>query len=138
MVRGLEEDTVITPAPTSRELRDRHQRDMRNTEMGQMIEPLNCRLKGSCRCKGADMKLVEYGSRKRLCLPVPIGPRKCAVIDGDRRTANPARLAGRARIRQWFAAVESKSIFGIRGGSSFRKPPAAFAGRHGLPLTVNV
>ena len=82
MMWRVEIDAVIAPAAASGKFSHRHQLDMSDAELDQMVELIDGADEGSFRCEGADMKLVDHGGRKRRRLPPSIRPAKSVVIDG--------------------------------------------------------
>src|SRR5687767_13542352 len=79
VMRRVQIGAVVTPAPAAGEFVHRHQFDMGNPELEQMIQFPDGGFEGSFRGKSADMKLVDNSGGKRRSLPVPIAPGKFIV-----------------------------------------------------------
>ena len=94
VVRRVQVDAVIAPAPASRKLGDGHELDMGDAELDQMIEALNRGLERPRRGEGADVQLVEHGGGQRPCLPAGVGPGKRRVIEHPRGAMHAMRLPG--------------------------------------------
>src|SRR6185295_5402749 len=97
VVRRVKIDTIVSPTAASGKFCHRHQLDMTDAEVNQIIEFIDGRDEGSFRCEGSDMKLVDRGGRKRRRLPSSIRPRKGSVIDEG------------AKVRQYRSAARENA-----------------------------
>jgi hypothetical protein len=133
VVGGPEIDAIVAPPARPRELRDRHELDVRDAETPEMAEPLDDSIEGAGGREGADVELVDHSGRQRRRLPARVRPVKGRVVDAPRRAVDALRLPRRSRVRQRRAPVEYEGVVGAR--SCVRhlcRPPPAPAGRHGM------
>jgi hypothetical protein len=75
VVRRVEVDAVVAPAALARELRDRHQLDVGDAQVDQVVEPSIAASKVPSRREGADVELVDHGRRQRRRPPAAVAPR---------------------------------------------------------------
>ena len=116
MMRGEEVDAVVAPSAIAREFGNRHQLDVRDAELGQMVEAIDRRIEGSRRREGANMQLIHDRGIERRGIPAGVGPGEVGMIDDARAAVHAVRLRLRARIGQRrFSAVEDEGII--------RRPP---------------
>src|ERR1700676_3013500 len=72
---------VISPVPSSGELRNGHQLDGRNSEIGESVEMRNHRGKSAVSRERANVKFVENALFERGSLPAIVGPWEAARVN---------------------------------------------------------
>ena len=131
MMRREQIHRVISPAPSARKFSDRHQFDMGDSQVSQIIQALDRAFESADFRKRADVQLIDNGGRKRRSLPVAIGPPECGMIDPSRRSMNAIRLPRRAWIGQWAIAIECEGIIRPRARQAIvSAPPQVIGGLH--------
>ena len=121
--------------------RHRHQLQMRNPQLHQIIQPLHRRIKCPLRRKRAHMHLVNHRTRKRRRVPSVIAPRKRALVINPRQPMHSMRLPLRPRIRpRPRIPIQHKSVIRPRPSLRYRNPPPPALTRplHRILLLINL
>ena len=85
-IRRIEEHTVISPVPPTREVADRHDFDRGDAKLNQMVELGEGSPEGPFRRKGADMHFIEDSLFPGTAPPFEIRP---GIGDGVDHLAGP-------------------------------------------------
>jgi hypothetical protein len=138
-MRGVEVNAVIAPSSPPRELVHRHQLNVGNAEIDQVIETFDGRLEGSPWSEGPDMQFVHNRCGEGSRLPALVLPGKCLVIDHPGGTVDSIRLPGGTRVWQGLAVVEDESIITAwPGDGDIGRPPAALTNCEREALATNL
>src|SRR5687768_16753811 len=92
VMRRIREDAVISPTVVPEEFRHRHQLDMCDAKLHQIIETLDDPIERAFRRKCSDMQFVDDCGGQWFRLPMLVGPRKNSMVDVTGRTMNTLRL----------------------------------------------
>src|SRR5690242_1843310 len=137
MMRSEQTHAVVTPAVVAGEFVGRHQFDVRNAKLNQMIQLFNCRIKCARRGECSDVEFVNDGLRQRRCLEAGVGPFELAVNHKTGKPVNSIGLPRRARVGKRSIAVEKKPVMFVGGGRlDFSPPPTVIATLHRQVLFV--
>ena len=108
-----------------RELDHRHQLDVRDAKVHQVVEPCDGRLESAGRGERADVQLVRHGGVLRWRLPARVGPCEGRVVHAARGAVNARRLPGGSRVGKRLTAVEAQCVGGVRAhAGQVDGPPA--------------
>ena len=130
MMGRVEIHAVVAPAAEARELRHRHQLEMRDPEIDQMVQAVDGCVERPLSRECADVQLVDHRVGQRWSLPSLIAPAKRAMIHEPRRSVHAERLRGRSRIRQRRATVKHEPVLDLRARLGERRPPPSAVVSH--------
>ena len=122
---------VVAPAARAHEIRDRHDLDRGDSQVGQVIELVDGREERARAREGAEVQLVHDGLAPRTAAPAVVAPLEGARIDERARCLRVARIAARGRIGNRIAAVDAECVW--RAGAHARDRrfvPTAVERRH--------
>ena len=115
VVRRVQVDAVVAPAAHAGELLHRHQLDVRDAELDEMVEPLDRAGERALGAERADVQLVEHAARQRRRPPAA---RRSTQTPRGRpareQPCTPCRLPGRARVGARRPAVERERVVDVR------------------------
>jgi hypothetical protein len=122
-------DAVITPVAGARRLRQRHQLDRGNAEIGEIAELFARRGVGPRLREAADMEFVGHDLFPGSTAPIRIGPVEGLRIDDLARAMDIGRLKSRGRVGHRRSAIDDieVSISGERGRRRQAEPAGVSA-----------
>ena len=141
VMRGVQADAVVTPAPAAGELGHRHQLDGVDAQLGQVAQVPDRPVEGARGREGADMALVQDGPGQRQPAPAAVVPAERGVVDDPGRAVHPVRLRAGARVGPGRAAIQAVRVVAARPRiRRLPRPPAAIGRghRHRLPVEHQV
>src|SRR6516164_3774084 len=92
-------DTIVTPVPAAREIRNWHDFNRCNAECNQIVELADRRTEGTLRSKGTNMHLIDDGLLPSAAAPVGVAPHIGRWIDHLAWSVHVLRLKARGRVR---------------------------------------
>ena len=104
------EHAVVTPAPASRKITERHELDGGDSESGQVIEARRRGVERPLGREGSDVELVENQLLPRAPPPSAVGPLEGLRIDHLARPVDVVRLKARGRVGHETLAVDAVAI----------------------------
>src|SRR6478752_8932472 len=111
MRRREQVDAVVAPSEASGELADRHDLDRRDTDVGEVAQPVDRRGEGSFAREGADVQFVKNLVRQMNALPAIVVPNEGRRVDHYRSAVWSLRLKTRCRIGKGIPLVETEAVF---------------------------
>ncbi len=136
-MRCEEADAVVAPAAAAGKLGNRHELDVGNTEVCEVVQSVDGGEEGAFLREGADVQFVDDRPGEWLGLEACRPPTVGGVVDDLRKRVDAGSLLHRARVGHRFAAVEGVGV--LVSGLSFDldQPPAIIASRHGMTAAVD-
>ena len=136
--RRKREDSVVSPIPRPRNVRERHQLDRRHAERREVIE---LRLRGRVRSFGRkrpSVQFVEDVLVPRAPIPRVVRPRERARVDDDACLMDALRLKARSRIgNEQLADREAVARPGPRIGAHGLEPAVGAALEGDAPFAAS-
>src|SRR5690348_13701455 len=126
-------DAIVTPAALTGKLIYRHELDVRDAEIAEIVKAFDDACEGSGGSECTYVQFVNDGARKRARLPGCVGPLERVTIDQARWTMHAAGLIGRARIGERITLIEDEGVIGARTGVFHSSlPPTTVGELHGM------
>ncbi len=126
MVRRVVQHAVIAPAARAGKIRDGHQLDRRDAEIGQLLELPRQGREGAFGRRRADMRLVDHRLFPRPPLPVAVLPGIAPRIENLARPVDVVGLEARGRIGDQKLVIHPEAI-GLAGLGAFEEKAVPFA-----------
>src|SRR5271157_894519 len=125
-----EVDAVVAPAMVAGELGNRHQLDVGDAEVDEVVQPIDGGLERALGSEGSNVQLVDDAGGKRRSMPSSVSPGEWVVIVEARRAVDSIGLPRAARIGvRSRVIVEKEGIVSSVGGLVHSGlPPAAIVG----------
>src|SRR6516162_214070 len=134
-------DTIVTPVPAAREIRNRHDFNRCNAECNQIVELADRRTEGTLWSKGTDMHLIDDRLLPPAAAPVGVAPHISRWIGHLAWSVDVLRLKARGRVRDTQPARQHKTILCPGVGSNSDEFMPALAERlqsHRLAVELNL
>ena len=124
-VHGVQQHPVVAPVASPGEGLHRHQLHAADPEVGELGQPIGCRIEGTVLGEGPDVQLVEDELLGPDPGPAPIGPPELVRVEDGRGPVHVAHLCPRRRIWPEPAVGEEQPVGRPRlEQGQVRRPPA--------------